>query len=316
MSASTGAAVLFASFLVLILLLGIVLFVRIRQGMASRRERNEARARAEVWHAGQLNRPAMTPDEEESFRVWYASQGRAAALLKLSDAIEPGPRGSHAGGRVWMPDGEAWPTSKDGAPLQFLSQIDFAGMPALPEFPREGVLQFFIGPDDLYGANFDNPFDGAFRVLWRSGEAGDGALRDSPAAGEDHTPLSKGLRQESRRLEPSLSTMLPSPYGAEVGAHALSILDRPDADRIVAWMSEQATADREVHHVGGYPGMTQDDFRRDSSHAGLDRVLLQLWSEPDGAIMWGDVGQGSFTISQADLLARRFDRVAFHWDCT
>jgi uncharacterized protein YwqG len=28
------------------------------------------------------------------------------------------------------------------------------------------------------------------------------------------------------------------------------------------------------------------------------------------------MGQGSFTISQADLRAQRFDRVAFHWDCT
>jgi uncharacterized protein YwqG len=315
MSASTGSAVLGFSFLVLLILLGVVLFIRVRKGLDDRRARQEARDRAEAWRAEQMNRPALAGEEAEQFKGWYLNQQRPAALLSLGQEIEPGPHGCHVGGRVWIPQGEAWPTTSDGAPLQFLAQLDFADLPPLADFPRSGVVQFFTGADDLYGANFDDLFVGAFRVIWRPAPDAAGALMESPQAEEDYSPLSRKLRQASRRLVPKPATMLPSAYSADVGAYAPAVLDRPGSDAIVNWMDGHENANREVHHVGGYPGTTQDDFRRETRYASLDRVLLQLWSETDGSIMWGDMGQGSFTISQADLRAQRFDRVAFHWDC-
>lgn len=316
MSPSTGAAVLGAALFVLLILLGLVLVLRTRQAMANRKARDAARARAEAWRAEQLNRPAVTPEEDAAFRAWFPGQARPAVTLQVSDPVQPGPNGCHIGGQVWMPEGEEWPRSVNDQPLQFLAQLDFASLPALPDFPTQGVLQFFTGPDDLYGASFDDLFDGAFRVIWRPDTAGAGALRASPDAEEDYSPLSKQLRQFSRRLVPRPDNMLPSPYGAEVEAYQPVIVDRPGFDSIASWMTEHVTADREVHHVGGFLGTTQGDFRKGERYASLDRVLLQLWSERDGSIMWGDLGQGTFTISQADLLARRFDRVAFHWDCS
>lgn len=316
MSPSTGAAVLGAALFVLLILLGLVLVLRTRQAMANRKARDAARARAEAWRAEQLNRPAVTPEEDAAFRAWFPGQARPAVILQVSDPVQPGPNGCHIGGQVWMPEGEEWPRSINDQPLQFLAQLDFASLPALPDFPTQGVLQFFIGPDDLYGASFDDLFDGAFRVIWRPDTAGAGALRASPDAEEDYSPLSKQLRQFSRRLVPRPDNMLPSPYGAEVEAYQPVIVDRPGFDSIASWMTEHVTADREVHHVGGFLGTTQGDFRKGERYASLDRVLLQLWSERDGSMMWGDLGQGTFTISQADLLARRFDRVAFHWDCS
>lgn len=315
MSASTGSTVLGISFIVLLALLGVILFIRVRKGLVDRRAREEARSRADAWRAEQMSRPALASEELEQFKGWYLNQQRPAVTLSLFEEIEPGPRGCHVGGRVWIPEGEAWPTTSDGVPLQFLAQIDFADLPPLADFPRTGVLQFFTGADDLYGANFDDLFDGAFRVIWRPEQAASGTLMESPGPEEDYSPLSRKLRQASFRLEPRPVTMLPSAYSADVEAYRPAILDRPGSDEIVEWMNGHETADREVHHVGGYPGTTQDDFRREARYASLDRVLLQLWSQTDGAIMWGDMGQGSFTISQADLQAKRFDRVAFHWDC-
>lgn len=316
MTPSTGAAVLGAALFILLVLLGLVLVLRTRQALANRKARDGARAKAEAWRAEQMNRPAVSQEEDAAFRTWFLRQARPAVLLQLSDPVQPGPNGSHIGGQVWMPEGEEWPRSATGQPLQFLAQLDFATLPPLPDFPTQGVLQFFTGPDDLYGANFDDVFDGAFRVIWRPDDAGAGVLRSSPEAEEDYSPLSKQLRQFSRSLVSRPDNMLPSPYGAEVEGYQPVIVDRPGFDGIATWMTDHATADRETHHVGGFLGTTQGDFRKGERFAALDRVLLQLWSERDGSIMWGDLGQGSFTISQADLLARRFDRVAFHWDCT
>lgn len=315
MSASTGSAVLGISFLVLMILLGVVLFIRVRKGLADNRARKEARDRAEAWRAEQMNKPALAGEEVEQFKGWYLNQQRPAAVLSLGEVVEPGPRGCHVGGRVWIPEGEVWPTTSEGAPLQFLAQLDFAELPPIVDFPHTGVIQFFTNADDLYGANFDDLFAGAFRVIWRPVLPDSGALMESPPAEEDYSPLSRKLRQASRRLVPRPAAMLPSAFGADVAAYVPAVLDRPGSDAIVDWMDGHETANREVHHVGGYPGTTQDDFRREARYASLDRVLLQLWSETDGSIMWGDMGQSSFTISQADLRALRFDRVVFHWDC-
>ena len=167
MSASTGSTVLGLSFLVLMILLGLVLFIRVRKGLADKRARQEARDRAEAWRAAQMNRPALAGEEVEQFKGWYLNQQRPAAVLSLGEEIEPGPLGCHVGGRAWIPEGEAWPTTLEGAPLQFLAQLDFADLPPLADFPRSGVVQFFTGADDLYGANFDDLFVGAFRVIWR-----------------------------------------------------------------------------------------------------------------------------------------------------
>jgi uncharacterized protein YwqG len=263
-----------------------------------------------------MSKPALTSEEVEQFKVWYLNQQRPAAILSLAEEIEPSRRGCHVGGRVWIPDGEAWPTTSKGVPLQFLAQIDFADLPPLADFPSAGVLQFFTGTVYLYGANFDDLFDGAFRVIWRPEQATVGALMDSTETDENFGPLSRKLRQVARRLVPEPATMLPSAFSAEVQAYAPDILYRPGSDEIVDWMNGHETSYWDFNRVGGYPGSLQDDFRREARYASLDRVVLQLSSHFDGSIMWGDEGQGSFTISQADLRAQRFDRVAFHWDCT
>ncbi len=74
---------------------------------------------------------------------------------------------SKVGGLPYLPKDMVFPTAPDGRELFFLAQINFAEMPALPPFPTEGMVQFYIHDDDLYGMNFDdgeNP--DTFRVLF------------------------------------------------------------------------------------------------------------------------------------------------------
>ena len=69
---------------------------------------------------------------------------------------ESGLTDSKVGGTPYLPRGEAWPVCSYGAPMTFLAQIDCTQLKDLPDFPHAGLLQFFIGTDDVYGADFDD----------------------------------------------------------------------------------------------------------------------------------------------------------------
>ena len=49
-----------------------------------------------------------------------------------------------------MPKGFDYPVDPDGRPLSFLAQVNFADVPALPDYPNSGILQFYISNDEDY----------------------------------------------------------------------------------------------------------------------------------------------------------------------
>ncbi|RLU00337.1 DUF1963 domain-containing protein [Ketobacter sp.] len=71
------------------------------------------------------------------------------------------------GGAPWLPKKMAWPLGKDGVPMHFLAQIDLSSLPAahfddariqaLPQFPSQGTVYFFlrVGDDDELFAHND-----------------------------------------------------------------------------------------------------------------------------------------------------------------
>ncbi len=75
-----------------------------------------------------------------------------------------------------------------------------------------------------------------------------------------------------------------------------------------------------IIYYGGHPDFTQEDFRREDDDLKLTEVLLQLGfilDREDGVeICWGDAGEACFLIAKDDLAAKRFDRVAYNWDCS
>lgn len=61
---------------------------------------------------------------------------------------------SKFGGTPYMPEGVVWPQMSDGSDLHLLAQINFGEVPALDPFPQKGILQFWLGVNDLYGLDF------------------------------------------------------------------------------------------------------------------------------------------------------------------
>ncbi|GGY54131.1 hypothetical protein GCM10007148_24570 [Parvularcula lutaonensis] len=61
---------------------------------------------------------------------------------------------SRVGGPIAWPSGEILPADKLGKPLLLLAQVNFDEMPSLDPFPRDGLLQFFVADDDIFGCEF------------------------------------------------------------------------------------------------------------------------------------------------------------------
>jgi len=309
-------ALLTVILVVLLLTAAAIVAVAARRNLQRRREVAEAKRRTEAWKAANAPLPPLTDAEIEAFTAWHERQALPAAVLTLGDPVEPSATGSHVGGLVLWPVSKPWPQGKDGQPLQFLAQIDFASLPPLPDFPEKGVLQFFIGADDLFGADFDDVTNGSFHVAWWPEGVVGGKKTMSPKAGEDCTPLSPELRAHARKLVGSSAKIHPHAYTLPVERHPDQVLKRENAQRVIDIMDDRSRDGSEVHRVGGHPEFTQQDFRDDPRFEAYDRVLLQLWSTPHDALMWGDMGQGNFMIRRQDLLARDFSKITFHWDCS
>ena len=78
---------------------------------------------------------------------------------------------SKIGGMPYLPEKFTYPmdlrSGRKESPLAFLAQINFSQMPPLEGFPKEGILQFYIGTDSLFGLNLKDPTDNAgFRVIY------------------------------------------------------------------------------------------------------------------------------------------------------
>ena len=260
------------------------------------------------------NNPAL-----QKLLAWQDEKALPAAMLLPAGPAPETPGGTRAGGVVWLPEGEAWPTDDKGEPLSFLAQIDFAQLPPLPDYPTSGVLQFFIGRDDLYGANFEEPEKGSFKVIYREDLSGPGRLERGTSRGsaniDDYSPLYDDTVRQGVALSASAAMHKPSIGNWWLDRDLGPLLnDREDADRIYEYVDAAQADEFGVSHVGGHPEFTQSDWRAAQPYQDVDRVLLNLWSIGD-YLMWGDVGQGQFLIRREDLLKRDFSKAFYQWDC-
>jgi uncharacterized protein YwqG len=64
--------------------------------------------------------------------------------------------------------------------------------------------------------------------------------------------------------------------------------------------------------MGGYPNQVQYNKLEPADHWLL---LLQLDSQDEAGMMWGDMGRLYFTIKQSDLESSSFNNVSMNWQC-
>jgi uncharacterized protein YwqG len=227
---------------------------------------------------------------------------------------------SKIGGLPDLQTGVEWPAWAD-RPLAFLAQINLADLHPFSfcdVLPREGLLQFFY--DDEQGTwGFDPQDRGSWCVRFESDVHG--LVR---APGAKHFP--------SCRLTSSAATTLADWNSYDFQQLGLSREDRLTYFGVLDELEAEAPEVGPLHQILGNPAAVQGDMQlecqlvsnglycgnasgyqdpraKDLKPGAADwRLLLQLDSDDEAEMMWGDAGVLYFWITNESLVRRRFEQ--------
>lgn len=230
------------------------------------------------------------------------SETRQCMKLRLTDE-KPSIFGSKIGGVGYLPHEMDVPTNKQGNQLRLLAQINCSDV-ELDNFPKQGLLQFWILNDSMAGLGIDDFSDQqGFRILYH------------PFVDETVTELELTFKVFGNPFDDESVFPVKGEFAVEMVTAEESEDDYTDEDSLMSG-----------HKIGGFPLITRYDPR--SPHDSRDFLLLQLDSDfsgdmgEDGSftfrekIMWGDAGVGHFFIDREALKLLDFSDVLYYWDNT
>lgn len=279
-----------------------------------------------------------TPSEQQVDRIikWIDEKtSKSCYRLSININRNPGLSDTKFGGVPYWTADKEYPTAPGGTPLILLAQLnmkDFSGNPLLPS---EGILQFFIGCDDLYGMDFDEPdIQSSFRIVYHphvdetvtaeKNINSDFITSLNTNDKNDYFPLDGEYAVDVEETSISIGTL---DYRYEdymqQASEALEI-KLPESAGIYDILSEDQYSDEAEkaagHQVLGYPYFTQNDPRECQENLQYyDTLLFQMDSDfgrDNGyEIIWGDSGVANFFINHEDLKNLDFSKVLYNWDC-
>lgn len=278
-------------------------------------------------------KPKPEPSEKAKAIVAEVKRRTAAPCWKLTLHPE-GPCGlldSKVGGLPYWDPALPYPTDSQGNKMTLLAQLNFAQLGTEAPLPAQGLLQFFIGQDDVFGIDFDQPDSQKdFRVVYHPEP--DPALTleqiralDLPTHVEADccTPVFQEavftaektvgyMGPEDGRFEALFREAVRAVTGEDIGEqNAYQYLGDADCRCLNDQLNNTG------HRLLGYPFFTQYDPREPDSP--YDTLLFQLDSDMidrKDLVLWGDCGVGNFFINREDLLRRDFSRILYNWDCS
>ncbi|HUT57663.1 MAG TPA: YwqG family protein [Phycisphaerae bacterium] len=229
---------------------------------------------------------------------------------------------SRIGGLPSLPESVPWPEWK-GAPLAFLCQVDLSEIPEGFDrhgLPRSGMLYFFYNQEqETWG--FDPNDKGSWQVVCTTTPATDNAPRSVP----------KGLSKDYVYTEKPVALTFVETYPdwQDERVAVLNLSDKQGNE--YAYLCSAVFQGRPAHHLFGHPSPVQGNdmdlecqlashglYCGDASGYSDQRakelepgrrewvLLLQLDSDDDAGMMWGDCGMLYFWIRREDLNERRF----------
>lgn len=271
-----------------------------------------------------------TPETiEDAVRLVLERLQLPCAAIELGGV--PGPTDSYLAGSPYLPVGHTWPVDEHG-PQLFVGQVNWAQVPELePDYPRSGLLQWFVSADETYGLTFgDDQGAVGFTVRWFD-------RLDEPSQLEPTTPTLTGPDADH-----PLDLTEPTRMTFRAGVSVPNWLDLPIALRELEiwphWAKQkggepdypQDVFDDYAHRpeflpantvlgskVGGYATSVQEEPRGTGAYPVLYQeggwLLVELNSDETGG--WGDGGIGHL-FGQPDAVATGdLSLVRYHWDC-
>ena len=227
------------------------------------------------------------------------------------------------GGLPSLPDDVTWPEWK-GVPLAFLCQLDLGEIPehcVRNGLPESGILYFFYSQEqETWG--FDPKDKGSWQVIYTPWPSTECSERAAPPG------LSKNCVYGEKHV--GLTLVDTYPDWPDVRLDSLNLTAK-QSDEYVD-MCRAVFHDSPAHHLLGYPSPVQgndmdlecqlasnglycgdpsgyNDPRAKQLEAGRSdwRLLLQLDTDDDVGMMWGDCGMLYFWVRKADLQEARFE---------
>ncbi len=260
--------------------------------------------------AESMPQPDPFTDLDPVAEQWQRLTGLPTAWLAIGGRYQ-GPH--QIGGRALGTP----PVDGAGKPMRLLCALDCRELAALPDFPREGMLLFYIANDDSWGLNRQNPTDQTgFRVIYSP--RNDLAQGDEPDPGDNFLVAwecrgqcqtrTGSMPMEDHRFRDTFNGLM-----AKMGRPALEKLPEDVVETLSRWFNAEG------HRVGGYAGFNQGDPRRDPRYARYDTLLLQIEQhvseEHHVHIRFGPRGGTcQFFIPKANLQARDFSDILYWWD--
>ena len=237
---------------------------------------------------------------------------------------------SRIGGLPQVWEGFVWPTWK-GRSLSFLAQLDLrevAGAGVPDWLPTEGILYFFYDQEQSTWG-FDPVDRGSWRVFYVS--SGECSIEATAPADLDGQVIFPSSSVEFRRI-----TTYPDWQRLKIDARDMSEVEFEQ----LAEMATVEFGDRPRHQMFGFPHPVQgDDMElecqlasngvycgtadgynssraRELEPGARDwRLLLQLDTDDDASMMWGDAGTLYFWVRENDARAGNFENVWMILQC-
>ena len=239
--------------------------------------------------------------------------------------------GSRVGGSPDLPDNQDWPTWQDRS-LSFLAQVDLRSLPAegdRADLPPDGLLSFFYDAEQR-AWGFDPEEAGAWAVLHTpSGTtlSRRGLPKDLPDEAR-FDPISVAARTE----------LCPEPWASR--AIERLGLNAAQTETYADLLDELVGGDPEPRHILlGHPDPIQgemqlecqlvsnglycgdstgyEDPRASELEGGADdwRLLLQVDTDDDASMMWGDTGRLYFWVTEEALRRTAWNTVHLVLQC-
>lgn len=257
-------------------------------------------------------------------------------------------KGSKLGGYPYIPvDGEI-PTNAKGEPLLMIAQLNLSEIPNSILPLKDGILQFWIGNDKHYGADFENPCSSEnSRVLYyptiekclskKAVEQLFLAVVDLDAS--LMFPLQKPFVNEFKfRIKKedtiyicpndlNFSKILVKKYNELYSEEPILDVFEDILYKAENFSESNLKADRFLNppmlftfngKILGYPDFIQDDPRKNAPKDLQEYILLfQLSSKKfkNSELNWGKEGIARWFIHPKDLKKGDFSKVWYTWDC-
>lgn len=245
---------------------------------------------------------------------------RPSVRLIADSAAPVNDRGSRLGGPPDLPASTTWPRNGDD-PLSFIAQVSLADVaPHESEglLPRDGLLSFFYDAVTQNAWGFD-PADGGSAAVIYTPASATTERREPPADLSDEGVFKTiGLRPQAELTFAPWESFDVERLGMsrdEGFAYAELFDDQDDMIHRLLGHPDPVQGDMQVEcqlvtnglYCGDSTGYEDPRAKELRDGAAEWRLLMQVDSQDEADMMWGDVGRLYYWIRHSDLLARDWD---------